>query len=862
MRIFVVLLFVLSVMHANTTVNLKKGWQLIGVPSTLNDMSVFNTKSVEIVWGYDGVTQSWNGYAPDAELQGIITEKGFATLDSLQPWQAVWVFSKEQWSLDFKESALLSSAKNSEIKLYEGWNLVEIPQNSVVSDEFFGDAVVWKYSSDQEWKVNDESLSFPPIEAITSSEGLWVKSETAQTIDVDSRLSKLQTFNDKASMLEYIRKMITMNNYYYYGGGIIEPMAVPEAALDAAVPTAAEVSSGDEASNEESAKDATSTNLQEEGVDESDIMKHDGTHIFNVDNRNNKIIVTSFSNIAQQNYTPIAEIAMSEKNVIAMFLQNNRLSVISNKSYNYDYPVKPMEEDTGIVNDEESVRSMPYYYSEPLFTLDVFDVSNINSITIIASHEIDGSYQDSRLIDGRLFLISQFYPRVEYEYPKLYLATVCTDLDQNEIYGYCSGSIEDQLVPACLPEEDCPKPEIEEYEESCEYSSNYQAWKDNNCYQYNYDANGAWKYDYDNPIVISEDLTPTITSDGTVSDLVAPSKFYAPLKLDQSANITSISSFSVDSGARSETISFLGNTHTNYASTTSLYLVSSEYPRYYDYERYKEQQMIYKFSLGETMAYEGRGFVEGRMLNQFSMSEKDDYLRVATTSGWSWWGSGGTTNSVYTLKNSDEVLEVKGTLEGLGHENETIRAVRFMGDRGFVVTFEQTDPLYTLDMSDPENPKAVGELEIPGFSTYLHVIDENRVLSIGRNADAEGRQQELQFQLFDITNFAAPRLADKMQIGDKYTYSEAEHNHKAFAYRGSDLMFGVPYRTYNYSEYKNQSENFGIYEVDGMSINKLHTITSSGSDWGNTDRGLIFDYGSSTYGALLKGSNIICETVK
>ncbi len=175
MRIFVVLVLVFGMLYANTTIELKKGWQLVGVPSTLNDMSQFNSKNVEIVWGYDGATQSWSGYSPDAELQGEISDKGLATLDSLEPWQAVWVFSKGNWSLDFKETALPGSAKNSNITLYEGWNLVEIPQNTVVSDDFFGDAVVWKYSSDQEWKVNDETLSFPPIETITSSEGLWVK---------------------------------------------------------------------------------------------------------------------------------------------------------------------------------------------------------------------------------------------------------------------------------------------------------------------------------------------------------------------------------------------------------------------------------------------------------------------------------------------------------------------------------------------------------------------------------------------------------------------------------------------------------------------------------------------------------------
>ena len=270
--------------------------------------------------------------------------------------------------------------------------------------------------------------------------------------------------------------------------------------------------------------------------------------------------------------------------------------------------------------------------------------------------------------------------------------------------------------------------------------------------------------------------------------------------------------------------------------------------------------MIYKFSFDENLSYEAKGSVTGSMLNQFSMSEKDDYLRVATTSGWSWWNGGETINSVYTLKNENDALVVDGELTGLGHEGETIKAVRFMGSRGFVVTFRETDPLYTLDMSDNSQPKMVGELSIPGFSRYLHIVDENRVLSVGRDADESGSTLGLQLQLFDISDFSNPLLADKIKIGDRYTYSEAEYNHKAFSYRGSDLKFGIAYRSYSYNDNTND-EHFGIYQVDDLSIKSVSTLTASNSSWGNVGRGLIFDFNSTSYGALLKGSNVICEDI-
>ena len=764
-RTIVFLLLTYAFLHAASTVELKKGWQLIGVQSTLDVSAAFNNDNVEIVWGFDAASQSWAGYSPDGETHVEILEQ-YAALGSLEPWQGVWVFSNSDWTLEAQQNDPPETAGHNTITLVKGWNLVAIPQQSVVSDTIFGDAVVWKYGADQAWSVNKGTLDFPSIDAIRSGEGLWVKSERDRSIELDSALSKLQTFDSEASMLAYIRKMS-----YYHGGHYAyidaQPVTTDLIAVDAEA---------------ESAEDATTTNLQEEGVDEGDILKHDGTYIFNADNTSGKIIVTSFESIAREDYMPLNAIDINGS-VVVMYLQNNRLSVVSNQQH-YGIADTSVAAETASRRMARTTYIIPDYLQQS-FQLEVFDVSDVHNISRLASHKVDGYYSDSRLIDGRLFLISTFDPYIQYEYPM----------------------------------------------------------------------------DYENPEILAEQLLPVITSDGNSSALVTPSRLYAPMKLDQRTRITSISSFTHENGRYNETVSFLGNSHKYYASKKSLYLVSNGYPLFFNWTHYKEQQVIYKFSLGEAIAYEGRGSVEGRLLDQFSMSEHEGYLRVATTSGWAWWGDGMTTNTVYTLKGIDNSLLVQGILSGLGHEGETIRAVRFAGERGYVVTFRQTDPFYTLDLSDPKHPKTVGELSIPGFSEYLHIVDENRILSIGRDADESGVAGALQFQLFDVTDFASPQLVDKIQIGDRNTYSEAEHNHKAFAYRGSDQMFGVPYRVYDGVERKS-SEHFGVYQLDGMSINALHTVTSESSDWGNVGRGLIFDMNGSSYGALLKGSNIICETVK
>ncbi|MEA1984021.1 MAG: beta-propeller domain-containing protein [Campylobacterota bacterium] len=803
---------------ANETIYFQKGWSLVGVPSHLESLELFENEKVEIIWSYDTQKQSWQGFSPDVTMQEKISAKNLDTLHSLKPWQGFWILSKENWALDIPTN-IPESPSNNMIYLHEGWNLLTLPQNIIINTTLFEDDLVWKYTDSQEWQINDSDLSFPTLHEIEQNEGFWVKSESDRVIDLSDALSKLHTFNTQEDMLSYIRQMLKVNSYNSYDYGILE------------VPTTADtVNSDDMATESGSSTDASQTNLQESGVDESDILKHDATYIYSIDSQNEQIFISSFENIAAEIYTAINTISTVGKTVHSMYLQNNRLILLSNEYKNYIYT------DTDI-----ELTSMPYYPTSSQVAIEIYDVSDINNITSLSTYSLDGNFQESRLLDNKLLLISSFYPEINYEYDKIYPTTPCNNLDTPLFYtGY-------DIVSSDSSSDSSIKKE-------------YTDWDDNNCYQYNYDDNGAFTYDYGNPTVISEKLTPTLSNDGKNISLVSPSKFYAPLKLNQSAAITTLTQFDINTSTFSDAISFLGNTHTYYASTEALYLGSNEYPLYYDYANYKEQQMIYKFSISDTLAYKGRGIIPGSMLNQFSMSEYNNYLRVATTAGFSW-SSEDTNNSVFSMQENNESLDIVGTLSGLGKECETIKAVRFMQERAYVVTFRQTDPLYTLDMSDPTKPTKVGELSIPGFSTYLHVVDDNRILSIGRDADEDGRSLGLQLQLFDISDFSNPLLADKIQIGDVYTYSSAEYNHKAFSYRSSDMMFGLPY-TYNPPQ--NYTNNFAIYQINNMSINSIDTLTNNTNDynyWNNT-RGIIFDINTTSYGAMFEGSNIVSKIIQ
>jgi hypothetical protein len=188
------------------------------------------------------------------------------------------------------------------------------------------------------------------------------------------------------------------------------------------------------------------------------------------------------------------------------------------------------------------------------------------------------------------------------------------------------------------------------------------------------------------------------------------------------------------------------------------------------------------------------GSVPGTMLNQYSMSEHDGYLRMATTSqdvspGPSSAQQPRTESAVYVLKQRGKTLAQVGRVGGLGR-GEQIHSVRFVGPVGYVVTFRQTDPLYTVDLRDAERPRVTGELKIPGFSAYLHPIDDKTLLGVGQDATAQGQQLGTQISVFDVGDPAAPRQVAKYQLPDGH--AEAEFDPHAFLYWPNTGLVVVP----------------------------------------------------------------------
>ncbi|MFT3770350.1 MAG: beta-propeller domain-containing protein [Minicystis sp.] len=239
-----------------------------------------------------------------------------------------------------------------------------------------------------------------------------------------------------------------------------------------------------------------------------------------------------------------------------------------------------------------------------------------------------------------------------------------------------------------------------------------------------------------------------------------------------------------------------------FASGNALYLSVVHQKRaagkrwYSFYPSVDEVSEIHKFRIGESprdTRYLGSGVVPGHVLNQFAMDEWYGYLRVATTRGRVPDPRVESVVSVLADGGNGNLVRV-GAIEKIA-PGEDIRAVRFEGDRGYVVTFKKTDPLFVMDLYHPAQPKILGELKIPGFSTYMHRIDPEHLLSIGFDADDHGSFAYFDgviLQLFDVKDPTDPKLIHKEKIGTRGSSSEAATNHLAFNYFAEKGLLAIP----------------------------------------------------------------------
>jgi uncharacterized secreted protein with C-terminal beta-propeller domain len=253
---------------------------------------------------------------------------------------------------------------------------------------------------------------------------------------------------------------------------------------------------------------------------------------------------------------------------------------------------------------------------------------------------------------------------------------------------------------------------------------------------------------------------------------------------------------------------FLGAGNVVYVSTDNLYVVASSWlwrpmlavaaiGKAGDADQ--ETARLFRFRLnGSAVQFAAQGTVPGRVLNSFSMDERGGVFRLATTSYPTLWTEAGQTSGVYTF---DLGFNPLGAVTGLA-PGERIYAARFLGERCYLVTFKTIDPLFVVDLADPARPQVLGELKVPGYSSYLHPFDDTHLIGFGKDvrlvqtpwSGVEGvpMEQGLKVALFDVSDVAKPVELHAEYIGARGSSSDALYDHHAFMFDKARGLLAFP----------------------------------------------------------------------
>ena len=429
--------------------------------------------------------------------------------------------------------------------------------------------------------------------------------------------------------------------------------------------------------------------------------------------------------------------------------------------------------------------------------LDIADPLTINTVWTTV---VDGQFKQARRVDGTLYVFTDDYGS---DFP--HLESIC---DESEEFCFFEtgreylARVRDTLVESVFPSQQV------------------------------FDAAGN-----------RVDSVPSMLIDPLLTELPEYYQYLNIITFDTSSDVGGAVDWDISSGAEHVLVTpeSIYVTHTNYQSVR----------RFVDdidiFDDIPEEPTITteieRFAIAEdgTVDLSATGGVPGVLNNSFSLDEHQGLLRIATEN--SWWSlspeDDGT--NIYVLQQADAELETIGGVTGLA-PGEQIYAVRFAGDRGYVVTFRRVDPLFVVDLSEPTAPEVMGQLKVPGYSQYLHIIDDNHIIGVGRDAEEEtGLYQGLIVSLFNVSDPADPTVQDRYEFaGGRTTFSPfAEdspwdlRDHHAISYFPESGILALP--VYSKHEPWLADESEQIFESpDQSAVRTLHIDTTGGIeelDW-------------------------------
>jgi uncharacterized secreted protein with C-terminal beta-propeller domain len=462
----------------------------------------------------------------------------------------------------------------------------------------------------------------------------------------------------------------------------------------------------------------STTNVQEAGIDEPDVVKTDGHHVYVAANRTLRVI-----DISGDAPRLVGSLALDGGYAHQLLIRGTRALVLSTVSA----PIAV--DDTPVPQPETAKAAIAAIPGRSTTLLTEVDLTDPAAPKVARTMTLDGEYVDARMVGGTVRVVVSSTPAPTGAVP-LTAAPLRAFVPATTIRSRISGHTFRRGVVPC---DDVRRP-----------------------------------------------------------DAFSGLGLLTVLTVDLDKGLYNVDRDAVMAGAQ-----------TVYGSGKSLYVASQRYVRGLNDASDVSGTLrteIHRFDAstpGQT-SYAGSGTVPGFVVNAYALSEQDGALRVASTDEPSWLPEGGQATPAHSYvtvlaPRADGALAQVGQVGGLG-EGQRIYGVRFAGTTGYVVTFRQVDPLYTLDLSKADAPRVVGELEIPGYSAYLHPLGDGLLLGIGQEADATGRTQGTQVSLFDVSDLAHPKRIQHVVYGNGS--SDAEFDPHAFLWWAPTQLAVLPLQTY------------------------------------------------------------------
>ena len=660
----------------------------------------------------------------------------------------------------------------------------KITSDKIVADQLEKNMITG--SSKKETAGGDSSSDHVETEIVTDAEYLDQLREARENLDGVLKLEsyeELRAFYEEHELIQFRKEekvtiwdkvKETFGNADDNKNMIMD--AVPESSMVTTSSTAtkgelmdtADAIVKEETVSESSADlDYSDTNVQVEGVDESDIIKTDGKYIYRLSNNYDEIVIYEVdgANVTMAGTIPLNQQDKGSYRYYSnMLLAGDRLAVLGSVTY-YEESSKAENTTTGAAKNEVMVDiAYPIYRNSVTMTeLTVYDVSNPAAPVKMTTRTQEGNYQNVRMVNGIIYLVS--YKSA----PRYY---TCKEGEEAAHF------------------EECYIPQID-------------------------------------------------------GELIAPSRIYVPEEPNTPSSVIITSTDIKNPYQYLDTMAMLGDATQMYMSTDSIYLWQTKWSWWSPTESNPETiTTILKYSYEDgILTAGGSAQIQGYLNNSFSLDEYQGYLRVVATREYDKVieKDGETEVVEWTTENQlfvfNDKMQMVGRIQDLA-PGEYVKSARFFGEIGYFVTFRQTDPLFSVDLSDPTNPQIIGALKIPGFSEYLHPYGEGLLLGLGQEADEyTGGTQGVKLSMFDVSDPTNVKEIAKLVVREnaEWSWTEAEYNHRAIlasAARnviGFSLEWGGYRNTENGTEWYNENAYTLFTYLEGQGFVEL--VSHEYEDW-------------------------------